>query len=255
MVQIAGDLTAIDIRVLVPLVYIIPLLIFYSFIFFVMTCSKNQKQFDSWFLHCFKFGLIYNIGAVVFYYIFVRTSQAPAFLPIYHNVPETSFIITIVPFLTYYFSMGSRITDAILALNRFSIFVLKSDYTSFWRKYGVFFMLFIFIFPGVLNFHFFFTDVRIKPENQSNLEEGYRWDQFKKENIPWMKNSRNNLILTCIAGAICILCNAFIVIKLWIRKYGYVSSTVSIDAQELKMIFYTTFSATMHGLFASQLVY
>ena len=255
MVQLIGESTEANIRVLAPLLYIVPLFILYLIIFFVMTCSKSQKQFNSWFLHYFKVGLLCNLGAVFFYYAYVRTSEAPIFLPMYSILPKTSFIITVAPFLSYYCLMASGICDAILALNRFSIFILKNRYKSFWRRCGVFFLLFILIFPGILNFHFFFTDVRIEPINASNPNDGYRWDQFKKENIPWMQNSRNNMILTCIVGGICILCNTFIIIKLCMKKYGYSSNGTTVDAQELKMIFYTIFCAIMHGLFVAQQVH
>ena len=116
-------------------------------------------------------------------------------------------------------------------------------------------MLFILIFPGALNFHFFFTDVRIKPENQSNLEEGYRWDQFESQNIPWMKNSRNTMILICVVGVICVLCNTFIIFKVWMKRYGHASDGIAMDGQELKMIFYTIFCAIMQGILAVQQVY
>ena len=157
MVQITGDHTVANVKVLVPLLYITPLFIFYFLILFIITCSESRKQFSSSFFTFFKIGVVCNIGSEIFIYLFLRTSQAPFFLPIYRNAPESSFIITIIPLLSYYFPMESRITDAILALNRFSIFVLKNNYKSFWKKCGPVLLLLILIFPGMINLHFYFT--------------------------------------------------------------------------------------------------
>ena len=252
MVQIIGDRTIANIKVLAPLIYIFPLFTFYFVILFILICLKGRSQFSSWFFTYFKIGLLHNIGAVTFYYIFIRSSQAPFFLPIFRSAPESGFIITIIPFLCYYFTMGSNITDAVLALNRFSVFVLKRNYNFFWRRYGSLVLAFILVFPGVANFHFFFTGVKIKVINESDPDYGYRWDEFEKKDFSWMNNAFNNMLLSFVVASICIFCNLFIVFKLWMRKIRYGYSRVAIDTQEMKLFFYTIFCAILHAIFITQ---
>ncbi|KAE9553371.1 hypothetical protein FO519_003434 [Halicephalobus sp. NKZ332] len=227
MTAITGDLTVANMRVLGPLIYIIPTFLLYFLLLKIIFFSKNREKFRTSFYSLFGVSAINNMVYCIFYFIFYRTTNAPIFLPLLSLLPERHFLLTMVPWIMFHAMYTQNFLDCIIAFNRFTVIYLKTNYRNFWKKH----LLQILV-----------TDVAIKFMNESDPDEGYRWDMFRQDILPpWWKNASNMALVTLVTASLSLFFNFYVSFKLLKQKFLKTKENLKFSRQDFQLTIFSCF--------------
>ncbi|KAE9555229.1 hypothetical protein FO519_001579 [Halicephalobus sp. NKZ332] len=156
------------------------------------------------------------------------------------SLPEIGFFMTFIPVICYHCGVAVSLIDFFISLNRFTVILMKVNHKEFWRKIMPWIYVIVLILPNLFTWHFWLTDIRNEMYNASDPDQGYYWDQYATENVPWMQNSRNMsiVIFGCAFPSCCM--NFYVCFHLIKQKLSktYSTSTYS-EKQNVQLLIYT----------------
>lgn len=149
-----------ELKHLLSLLYIVPSLILYIIILYLIFFSSSKQKFSASFYWIFGFSAINYILHAVVYYFLIRFTAIPAFFTFLQNSPKENFFYPIFYALLYYSGHGIHLYSLMISFNRFTIFILKTRYDTFWRNY-LKYILYLCVFgPLIFIWNFPFMNIK-----------------------------------------------------------------------------------------------
>ena len=235
-----GNRGTLNIVAFVTFAYSIPTYLLYILILYVILVDKNKINFSTSFYKLFCLSAVINFIFHITSYFFFRATEIPFLIPVFKSLPENGFFMTLIPVIAYHTGVASAFVDFFISLNRFTVILLKEKFKEFWRKMMPWVYAIVLIVPNLCTWHLWLTDVRNKPYNESDIEQGYYWDENAKDNVPWMQNSRNMsiVIFGCVFPA-CFM-NFYVCFHLIKRKLSKNSLPAIYDEkQNIQLLIFT----------------
>ena len=142
MPLITGDLNVANIRILAPLIYIIPTFFLYCILLKIIFFSSAKTRFKTSFYALFAVSAINNMLYSIFYFLFYRVTNAPIFLSFLSLFPERHFLLTLVPWIMFHTMYTQNFLDLTIAFNRFTVIYMQTKYKAFWRRHLLWIIIF-----------------------------------------------------------------------------------------------------------------
>ena len=239
--MIKEERIAANIRGLMGFLHGIPTYLLYVLILYTVLCSSRRSYFSTSFYKLFCLSAVNNITLHITSYLSLRAVGTPMFIPIFEALPESGFFITLIPVICYHCGVVINFIDFFISFSRITVILLKENYKEFWRRMMIWVYVAVLLAPNIFTWHFWFTDVKIKPYNDSDLEQGYYWEPYSEQNVPWMKNSRNMTIVIFGCGIPSFLMNSYVCFYLIKQKFFSRSDSVKrySEKQNIQLLVYS----------------
>ncbi|KAH7725240.1 CRE-SRG-10 protein [Aphelenchoides avenae] len=160
-----------NLKVLIPLVYGLPLLVLYLLVVAVILSRLRGP-----FYKLFAVAGIADIISWVLTFTLRRAKTAPIFFGFYESLPRKGNFVTFVVFAYYYNLYAQFFAAFFLTASRFTAAVLPLGHRKLWTwLIRVSYVVIAFL-PLPLTWTVWLCEVKIFYENPKNYWDGYRWD-------------------------------------------------------------------------------
>lgn len=225
-----------DFKQLITLIYIIPTLILYGIILYIIFLSSAKSKFTSSFYSLFGFSAINYVIHALCYFILYRFTKIRLVFGFLETWPSESIFYLFIYGASFYSFFASHTYTLAISFNRFTIFILKTEYNSFWKKYLKFILALCVFGPLIFVWSFPFIGIKNKPIDGYGAYIASTITDF----APWWQASRNSVIEIIITSMISLGMNIYVIFSIFKRRYYDKNNTVLlISPQDSALIPYT----------------
>lgn len=231
-----------NLKLLIPLIYIIPSYILYAVIFYVVYFTKNKHKFNGAFNKLFAIsGIVYVICSITYFFA-LRVPNTPLFIPFAKKWGIKSVFITLLQTTLWYTCYIAPLFHVVISFNRFTVFKLKTNYEHFWKKWLKFLVAFCLLFLCCLIWHTPLTGIFMQLKNESDPDSLRYIAETDIDAIPWMNTPFNAAIFMLICSSLCLFFNGFVIFRL-VRERCFLikNNQQKSTAQDVQLSIYTSF--------------
>lgn len=218
---------------LLALIYIIPSIYLYSVILYIIFFSSVKHKFSSSFYGLFGFSAINYIFHSVSYYILFRLINIPFFFSFVESWPNENILYLIGYAIGYYAFAVTNFCNLAISFNRFTIFILKNSYNTFWIRWLKWIIFGCIIIPIVFICNLPFLGIQKIKTSDTVFYIGQTVYDF----LPWWQPWQIMFYRLAIISVLSLIMNSYVIYSLVKRKSNN-SNSIQLSNQDSAAIAY-----------------
>uniref|UniRef100_A0A7E4VTC0 Serpentine receptor class gamma n=1 Tax=Panagrellus redivivus TaxID=6233 RepID=A0A7E4VTC0_PANRE len=192
--------------------YMVPTVLLYFFLFYVLYFSREKVNFSSEFYKICAIQDIAVLVQIVDFYLTRKLPMSQSASPVLRYLPESGMFPMLLQFSIYYTASLMSLGNGVGSLNRASTIFLGARHQFLWTRSMKFIYLFLFIAPLTLTWNLLFNVVNISFDAVQTTN-AIMWHIATPQWTSWMNSGQCILFCAIISDAwsfiICVMMQAF----------------------------------------------